>query len=345
MGDAIKLGPCRLEQCPERILSNPGKWKLQGHSKAGERTGFWIEQLKICLDAGLSTYRSPKAIFISHTHTDHSFQFVQMVTRRSAPIKGQEKLQGRPLYFPTSGEEPLTTLIYATWCLSDGKMSDKAPLPILFKHQGTHPFPVEPFKKFTVPGINNIEVETLPAYHSVDSIGYGFSSIKIKLKDEYMDLAKNDVQKFIKLKAHVNVYRRTVIPELVFFSDSTIDNLTKHDEWKKYPVIMVECTGFSEIHTPDKTYAIAHTHWDHLFPVMLEHQKTHPNTEWIIIHTSMGMDNTKLKPYQTILDDNKINGYIWLSGNTLETERLKLVAQLESTKLKYETLLKSSCFT
>lgn len=45
--------PYLLENCKEVTLPCPAKWSLQGHSKAGERTGFWLNPLKVVLDAGV----------------------------------------------------------------------------------------------------------------------------------------------------------------------------------------------------------------------------------------------------------------------------------------------------
>jgi len=316
--DAIRLGPHRLEQCPLRILTNPGKWTLQGHSKAGERTCFWVEPLKICLDAGLSTYRCPKAVFISHTHSDHSVGIVGIFNRRKTPFPGQEHLKGRPLYFPKSGHGPITNLFHSIRCLGKGELFDKPDnVDEILNRIMIESCPVEPGQTFMVPGLNNIQVETLTAHHSVDSIGYGFSTVRSKLKPEYIEMAKNDKNAFIELKKTVEVNHIVAVPELLFFSDSTIQNLTEHNEWEKYPVIIVECTGFIEVHTPDDAYERKHTHWEHLFPVMLNHEQTHPGKEWIIIHTSMAMSNANLDKYQKILNDNKINGFLWKVDNKL----------------------------
>ena len=93
--------PTRLENGNIIHLPNKLHWSIQGHSKAGERTGFWLEPLKIVLDAGLSTYKSPKAIFITHSHTDHSTHIPDIYTTRTTPFKGQEHLVGRPIIMPT----------------------------------------------------------------------------------------------------------------------------------------------------------------------------------------------------------------------------------------------------
>jgi hypothetical protein len=50
-------------------------WVLTGHSRALERTGFWIPQLRIMLDVGVDlptdSGACPAATLITHGHIDH----------------------------------------------------------------------------------------------------------------------------------------------------------------------------------------------------------------------------------------------------------------------------------
>jgi ribonuclease BN (tRNA processing enzyme) len=311
MCDGIKYRPHYIEQCTSKTLSNPSKWTLKGHSKAGEATFFLVEQLGIMLDAGGSTYKTIKAIFLSHTHSDHAYALPNIYSRHSNPIPNQP--DGRPIYFPKVCHDAVTGLYYAYFKLADVNR----PVPVDYREEILHKFnirptPVEHFQHIEVPGLNGIFVEVLPAYHSVDSIGYGFYTKKTKLKPEYLPLAKSkdkeDKQKFTELrKSNVEITQTFDQPEFVFFSDSTIENLKNHDEWKKYPVIINECTGFDEVRTPESTYNTAHTHWSHLFPIMKEHK----DKEWIVIHTSWGVTNEIIDKYQKIMDKEGIKGYIW----------------------------------
>jgi hypothetical protein len=38
---------------------------VQGHSRAGERTGFWIPELHIVLDGGMTTNKRVVAVLVS----------------------------------------------------------------------------------------------------------------------------------------------------------------------------------------------------------------------------------------------------------------------------------------
>ena len=66
-----KASPHTIEECMKLTLKNG--WTLQGHSRAGERTGFWLSPLNILLDAGLETKKRPNAVLITHKHFDHLY--------------------------------------------------------------------------------------------------------------------------------------------------------------------------------------------------------------------------------------------------------------------------------
>lgn len=53
----------------------PTNWKLSGHSRALERTGFLLagNGIKIVLDAGIDMpdFSAPDLILLTHSHIDH----------------------------------------------------------------------------------------------------------------------------------------------------------------------------------------------------------------------------------------------------------------------------------
>eukprot|EP00808_Paulinella_micropora_P002304 g83285.t1 len=73
-------------------------------------------------------------------------------------------------------------------------------------------------------------------------------------------------------------------PQLAFYGDTSILALTEHTEWKRYPVIMIECTIYPGLGKSAATaQAMGHMHWEALEPVM----RSHPATHFVLIHHSM----------------------------------------------------------
>src|SRR3989338_4011730 len=71
--DTVK-SPHFLEDCPSWVLPTGQKQvlTLQGHSVAGERTGFVVPELRLFLDGGMNSYKNCCAILVTHSHSDHS---------------------------------------------------------------------------------------------------------------------------------------------------------------------------------------------------------------------------------------------------------------------------------
>ena len=291
----------KLEQHERHFLNNPSKWSIQGTSKAGERTGFLLSPLKIILDGGVTSSIKPLAVFNTHSHCDHTLALPTLFGPRLNPIKGQEDLIGRPLYLPKNAEFPIQKLMESAVYLSDNNPEfedniDYAIKENVWKRQGYQPMVVKPTDIFRVPGIEKFQVEVLKAYHDTESIGYGFTTIKNKLKKEYIDTTSQ--QKIEAKNNGINISEEVLTPELVFFCDSTIDNLKKHDEWKKYPVIISECTGFPEMknclsNTP-------HTYLNEVEEVIREHS----DKEWILIHSSSSINRDTLDKHQKRLNQD-----------------------------------------
>ena len=89
---AMKNAPCRLEDCKTYALKGIDTWKVQGHSGAGERTGYFVHGPQLVVDCGLSTWKTPSAVLLTHRHTDHSAELPQIISSHTPPRKGQEGL-------------------------------------------------------------------------------------------------------------------------------------------------------------------------------------------------------------------------------------------------------------
>lgn len=290
--------PHRLENCKSIQLPNPAKWTLQGHSKAGERTGFWIEQLKIVLDAGLSTYKSPKAIFLTHSHTDHSIEISCIYEGREKAIrKGKatkvDSEKGRPVIMQEYCIPLIRKLLDSRTDLSTGiaDYCQKTGEDPWFR-RATYPYIIELHHIYRMEELPNIEIEVLKGYHSAPSIGYGFNTITNKLKPELLELSKVDKQKFIQTKKqyekqHIDITNEQIIPQMVYYGDTSIKALIEHDEWKKYSVIIIECTIFNSREKVSEHQLEQHILWDDIIEVI----RQNPTNHFILIHTSMSIDN------------------------------------------------------
>jgi ribonuclease BN (tRNA processing enzyme) len=307
--------PCRLEQCLEKKLGNPSKWNIQGFSRAGDRTGFFIKEPKIILDCGLATYRNSNAVVIGHGHADHTLCLPQLINRRSTRLKGQEHLNGKPVFCPEKVKYKIHLLNKAVYELSDDSFDETRELTIeeVELRQGYHLFGVkaEPNVYIEIPGYTNLKMEILQAYHTNQNcVGYGFNSFSKKLKEEYNHLkgSKEGGQEIKRLKeSGENVYDDHITPELLYFCDSSIHNLSEHDEWKKYPVIICECTGYPGYQESDKMTMIEHSHLDLLKPIILDNL----DKQWILIHASMAVPDDYLETKEKELQDEGIDVTIW----------------------------------
>ena len=142
MMDNSKELPFLLDYCPELQLENPSRWKISGHSKAGKRTGLFLKPLKIVLDAGVGTLQQPAAIFLTHSHYDHTSALPTLVSRHNVALKGQENLCGRPVFMPNGVSFKVQKLMEAVLLFSDEDPSTFERKEHVWRRMGYHPFEV-----------------------------------------------------------------------------------------------------------------------------------------------------------------------------------------------------------
>lgn len=249
---------------------------LKGHSRAAERTGFYIPQLCLFLDAGVQSPFSPEYIFITHTHTDHSFALPMLLTSIST----------RPKIFVTSSMTDLVdNFITAALKLTNGTN---------FLHDSTKNYQVcgvDPNQKFSFKTKNNfqINVRVFELDHSVPSVGYGFSFEKQKLKSCYDDLDKNEILSLKKNKVEIT---ETVDQHfLAFILDTSIAAFAQIDIFN-YNVIITECTFIKEEHM-SCAKETKHINWFELLPYV----KQHTNCTFVLCHFSLRYTNTELSDF------------------------------------------------
>ena len=181
--------------------------------------------------------------------------------------------------------------------LSDNNPGDFSQKEEVWRRMGYHPFEVSHGQWFEIPGVEHLKVEGLRSYHNTESLGYGFVTVKKKLKSKYLKAGKDVI--IAAKKAGEEISDLVEIPEIAFYCDSTIENLLLHEEWKKYPVILCECTGYPGKHDPAIMKERSHTHLQDLLPVM----KKHKDKQWVLLHASCAMEEQELELHEKQLRD------------------------------------------
>ncbi len=290
-----RLIPRSIEAANEEIQINSKGWKLKGWSRAGCQTGFILYPHKILLDAGLTSSQKFDSIFITHQHVDHVHNLPLVCSRHKPGCN--------TIYVPKTSQDIIFKYFRLISELSSHEAKELTDEQILI-HQNIN-----------IVGVNSgdviklekdaLIVEVLEAFHDVQSNGYGFNSCKRVIKPEFSEIIElKQIDKIKELKEQkIEMYDKILIPEFVYFCDSSIDNLTSNSKWKKYPCVIVECTGLDSDST---TSYHSHTTLVELKPIMLENL----DKRWILIHVSMKVSNEKIKQIEEELKSQGIDIYV-----------------------------------
>ena len=226
---------------------------------------------------------------------------------------------------------------------------------------------VERFKEKNCEGLRDVETtKTMddPKKDSVDNehlLENNKPKIKTKKAPNILGRAIQGIKKLHKENPYdptfspydYSITETVRVPELAFYCDSQILNLTNHEEWKKYPIVICECTGFPESHPdPQKVQKNYHTHLNELEVVMREFKHLHDETgsheekgqdyqrdntsqgtslennnscdeykiknrrlrQWIVIHTSLSASPFQIWNHQKRLREDGIDVTFWIDS-------------------------------
>jgi ribonuclease Z len=251
-------------------------YTIEGYSRAGDKTFFYLPQLKICLDAGLAEGRQGDFVFLSHCHNDHI-----------ADIEYLTLPEGAKLIAPKEITSLLDDYIDARRKLVRSGNYD----PALHVNHQTIGLSPEETVKIDLPK-RSLLVKTIECDHRTPCLGYAFSELKLrlipKLEQKKLEMLANGAQaEFGKMMAEMRKSGQTIEEEyahplFVFMGDTHHAIFADQDWLWEYPIILTECTYFEEEHL-DKADARKHSHWDHLRP----HVEAHPDTTFVFTHFSL----------------------------------------------------------
>ena len=253
----------------------PGtQWTLKGYSIAALRTNFYIKEIEVMLDGGLSSPYCMSHIFLTHGHADHSANLPFHIYNKKENCKIQ-------VYVPKEIALNIKNFIETSYILSSDV--DFAGLNIknedLFLNKYYTLIPVSHGDVIEMILKNKkYFIEIIKCYHSVPCVGYGFIEKRQKLKEEFKKFSGKEIGEL--RKKGENLYNEVEYPYFCFLGD-TSKEILKESAITKYKTIMIECTFINDddLTQADKTF---HMH----FRYLEEYIRDNPEKTFILYHFS-----------------------------------------------------------
>ena len=247
----------------------PGtSWQICGFSRSAYRTGFYITELDLMLDAGPQNFSKPKTILITHSHIDHlaCLPLTMLGDVHSGHIF--------EIYGPKVAKDYIENYIKSMFevnALANMRNTN------FYKYNGLEMRAQDPFK---LPmNKNNMEIAVFECDHGIPTVSYGLSEIKTKLKEEFIGLSGKEIGK---LRADgVNISKEVIYKRLAYICDTSISVFDLNPDILNYSVIFIECTFFMDDEL-DNAISTKHIHWQTLKPYVLNN----PQITFMLFHFS-----------------------------------------------------------
>lgn len=274
---------------------------ISGYSRAAFRTGFYIPELNIMLDAGPQNFNHSSHIFITHCHGDHVAELPFTFFETEPTIENKTQLYG-----PPNSQRFVSNYIQSTFELNT----------MTFKPPGLHQFydytELNPLIHHNLNlnlKNNQIRIKPIECDHSVPTISYLFRIVKNKLKEEYLNLTGKEIVEL--KKQNIQITQEVEKPLFAYICDCSIKTIEQYShDLRDYPYVIVECTFLYEddLENANKTQ---HIHWDQLKPYV----KEHPNTIWILIHFSLRYKDSDIAEFFKDKHEEYPNLKLWICSD------------------------------
>ncbi|ARF11780.1 beta-lactamase superfamily domain [Klosneuvirus KNV1] len=272
-------------------ITIPGTcYTLRGFSIAALRTNFYVKELGVMLDGGLSAEYSPDHIFITHSHTDHiaSLPFHMYATKPNSKIQ---------IYCPEDSCHNIDKMIKSMININNE-------LPNIDNNNPYYDLiPVKEGSFYLTIRNRKFRIEVIKCYHTISCVGYGFIEVRNKLNDEYVKLPQKDIAEL--RKSGVEISHEVEYPIFCYLGD-TSRKILENKEIEKYKNIMIECT-FIEKEDLGQADQTLHMHWDYMENYIMSHSEI----TFILYHFSRRYKRSEIKKF---FDNAKLSNIIpWIN--------------------------------
>jgi len=287
--DALQIKNIHWQQ-KWKIPKTP--WSICGFSRSAYRTGFYIPDLGLMLDAGPQNFNKPSHIFITHTHIDHiaCLPFTMIGDANGNHIFN--------IYAHSQAKIYIDNYIKSMFSLN--AMTEVNECVDWYKYNSLNEFQV--FR--CTMNKQELEINVFKCDHTIPTLSYGMSEIKQKLKDEYSSLPGKEIGAL--RKQGVQVTHEVTNKKFAYVCDTTISVFDMNPQILEYEVIFIECTFFmpDELENAVKTQ---HIHWDHLKKYVIQF----PNISFMLFHFSQRYRDEEISIFFQKEVDNGINNLFW----------------------------------
>ena len=281
----------------EPLKISDTEYTLRGFSIAALRTNFYIKELGIMFDAGLSANLSPDHIFVTHSHSDH----IASLPFHLYSTKQDKKIQ---IYTPKESCKNIDKMMQSMITINTDFSDDISDVSDIVAYDL---IPVAPpnVLELIIKG-KKFKIEIIKCDHCVPCVGYGFIEMRNKLKEEYSKLSGKEIGTL--KKQGIEVCNEVELPIFCFLGDTSRE-IFENKTIEKYKNIMIECTFINDedIERADK---VKHIHWKHLEPFV----KSHPNNTFILYHFSGKYKKIELHDFfKNVIANGMTNVIPWIN--------------------------------
>ncbi len=222
-----------------RVRLNASGIAIEGVSIAGRESFYKLPGFRALLEFG----RAPEdtvsyaTVCLTHGHLDHAAGLAHHASRRRL-----ERLPAARVFAP---EEAVPDL--EAWLAFSQRLENV--------DYGLHLTPVRPGRSVMLR--NDLELKVLPGRHRVPTVGYLFSEIKRKLKDEFLGLPGEEIAAM--RSKGVEVTRREETPLLAYPGDCGPAIFEAAPELFGARVLLIECS-FLKPEDRDRARDYEHLH-------------------------------------------------------------------------------------